>query len=146
MQTQAGVSFTAAIFHDDVVGLLKANPVPRVIPGEASTDHGPERAVKKNSAAAATVEGRVLLLVAFQDQVFDSGPLEVIPTDERKDGRGTGAIADHAIGIQGAADNKGGGARLADNPRDGGMKTVGVFIPDRHPITDREPFGFKESD
>src|SRR5438128_736831 len=88
MNPQAGVVLAQATLHEDVVGLLEADPVAGIVSHLTILDDGAKAAIEKNAGATTAVEMDIFLLVPFDDEIFHTRTFQVVAGDDRKDGGG----------------------------------------------------------
>ena len=99
MDPKRGVVFTDAVGDGDVVRLLEADAVPVEIAHHAILNHAVETTVEENATTAAAVQGLILLLIAVDRQVLDTGAFNIIATNDRKERGGFRSVVHQASGM-----------------------------------------------
>src|SRR5437870_5206263 len=145
MNPQAGVVLAQATLHEDVVGLLEADPVAVIVPHLTILDDGAKAAVEKNAGATTAVEIDILLLVPLEDEIFHTRTFQVVAGDDWKDGGGLGLVPQHAIGIQRRVDGER-VAILSGDSGDGGVEPARLAVPNSNAVADLEAVRIDQRD
>src|ERR1035438_7464545 len=131
MQPQTAVAFADAVLHEHVVGLLKTDAVPVIVPHHAAPDDCAKTAIKEDTAAPAAIQRHVLLLVPFDHEILKPRPLKVVATHYGKHCRRLALIGPHAIGIQRGVKRKR-SALLPGNPPHRSVESAGLVRSEEH--------------
>ena len=143
MHSQSAISLASAVLDQNVVRLLKTNPVAMEISYQATPDHGAKTAVEEDASSAASVQFGIVRPVSVDDKILNTSAQYIVTAYHREHSRGHSLVGDQTIGVERHIKGKSVPIPAGDSPN-GCMKSARLGVPNGNSVTDLETIGVRE--